>query len=52
MDKTRIRQPVIQKHKDKQRPCNYHAGLKARELKKDFNKERSFKGGGHFDIMG
>lgn len=36
MDKTQIGQPVIQKRKDnrQQRPCNYHAGLKARELKK------------------
>lgn len=45
MDKTQIGQPVIQKHKDKQRPGNYHAGLKARELKKHFIKEASRVGG-------
>lgn len=39
MDKTQIGQPMIQKHKDKQRPCNYHTRLKARELKKVFIRE-------------
>lgn len=48
MDKTQIGQ-----HKDKQRPCNYHAGVKARELKKVFNKDfKASRVGGHFDIMG
>lgn len=48
MDKTQIGQPVIQKHKDKQRPSNYHAGLKAMELKCILTKKEASSVGGIF----